>query len=218
MILGECTLFPESSIPLFIFEPRYRTMLAEALDGHRMFCLAMQKPGSTRETPSPVAGLGLVRACHWNENGTANLVLQGLARVRLGRVVQLKPYRLHEIEIMTAETRDPAAAAALSDRLLDLVDARLHQGSIQVPVSVLHVLSSLCPDRDHLNVSDCLTALRSLSNPGALADLVAMLLLPEAWARQSVMETSIVEDRLAQLIQLMAGEVARLQKKAAPGD
>ena len=32
MILGECNLFPQALLPLFIFEPRYRTMLAEAPD------------------------------------------------------------------------------------------------------------------------------------------------------------------------------------------
>ena len=41
MILGERNLFPQAILPLFIFEPRYRAMLAESLESHRMFCLAM---------------------------------------------------------------------------------------------------------------------------------------------------------------------------------
>src|SRR5262245_66061767 len=48
-------------LPLYIFEPRYRKMLADALKSHRMFTVAMQRPGQNREAPCPVAGLGLIR-------------------------------------------------------------------------------------------------------------------------------------------------------------
>ena len=84
MVLSGACLFPQALLPLFIFEPRYRQMLAASLDGHRMFVIAMARPGSTRETPLPVAGLGLVRASVENDDGTSNLVVQGLSR-EIGR-------------------------------------------------------------------------------------------------------------------------------------
>ena len=37
MILPKATLFPSAPLPLYIFEPRYRQMLAHALDTQRMF-------------------------------------------------------------------------------------------------------------------------------------------------------------------------------------
>src|SRR6267154_1999339 len=52
MTLPEATLFPQALLPLYIFEPRYRQMLADALHSNRMFSVAMRKPGSTRESPS----------------------------------------------------------------------------------------------------------------------------------------------------------------------
>ena len=60
-------LFPHSLVPLYIFEPRYRAMLAWALERDRIFCIALQKPGEA-ESKSGVhfhhtAGLGLIRAC-----------------------------------------------------------------------------------------------------------------------------------------------------------
>ena len=61
MTLPSATLFPQALLPLYIFEPRYRQMLADTLKHNRMFSVAMQKPGRTRETPCPVAGLGLIR-------------------------------------------------------------------------------------------------------------------------------------------------------------
>src|SRR6266571_1584125 len=83
MTLPNAVLFPQALVPLYIFEPRYRQMLADALDSHRMFSVAMQKPDTTREAPCSVAGLGLIRASVLNKDGTSNLIIQGLARVRL---------------------------------------------------------------------------------------------------------------------------------------
>ena len=216
MILGECMLFPETLVPLFIFEPRYRLMLAESLETHRFFCLAMQKPGCTRESPSEIAGLGIIRASQLNENGTSNMVVQGMARIRLGKAVQLKPYRAHAYEVVESTGADPTVASGLVDQLLDLVDARLRQGSIRIPLAMMNLLSGLCPGQEELTVADCLTALRRMSNPGTLADMVAMLLLPHPKTRQLILETPLIEERLMLLVRLLTGEVARLQKKSSP--
>src|SRR3954468_12920125 len=98
MTLPEATLFPQALLPLYIFEPRYRQMLADALHSNRMFLVAMQRPGSTRESPSPVAGLGLIRVSVGHRDGTSHLILQGLARVQLAEAVRYKPYRIQRIQ------------------------------------------------------------------------------------------------------------------------
>ena len=55
MILSNATLFPGAILPLHIFEPRYRRMLSDVLESHRMFAIAMRRPGTRREVPMPVA-------------------------------------------------------------------------------------------------------------------------------------------------------------------
>src|SRR3974377_1264678 len=97
MTLPNATLFPQALLPLYIFEPRYRQMLADALHPHRMFSVAMQKPGSGRESPSPVAGLGLIRVSVGHRDGTSHLILQGLARVELGEAVRYRAYRIQGV-------------------------------------------------------------------------------------------------------------------------
>src|SRR5437899_12581731 len=92
MTLPEATLFPQALLPLYIFEPRYRQMLADALHSDRMFSVAMQKPGSTREAPSPIAGLGLIRVSAGHRAGTSHLSLRGIARVGLETAVRGKPF------------------------------------------------------------------------------------------------------------------------------
>src|SRR5687768_3852951 len=81
MILPEATLFPHALLPLHIFEPRYRAMLAWTLERNRVFCVAKMKAGaseaSSRHCFHETAGLGLVRACVQRPDGTSDLVLQG---------------------------------------------------------------------------------------------------------------------------------------------
>src|SRR5690242_10614936 len=105
MVLPDAILFPQAMLPLYIFEPRYRRMLSDVLDSHRMFSVALQKPGR-RATPSPVAGLGLVRASVGNRDGTSHLVLQGIARVRLAEPVRYKPYRVQKMKPLETTAGD----------------------------------------------------------------------------------------------------------------
>src|SRR5712671_6398465 len=106
MTLPTATLFPQALLPLYIFEPRYRRMLADSLKSDRMFSVAMQKPGRSRETPCPVAGLGLIRVSVDHEDGTSHLILQGLTRVELCQTVQYKPYRVQRIRPLQAAPND----------------------------------------------------------------------------------------------------------------
>src|SRR5512139_302755 len=93
MTLPNATLFPQALLPLYIFEPRYRQMLADALHSNRVMSVAMRKAKTTRETPNEIAGVGLIRVAVTHKDGTSHLILQGLTRVKLGKVVRYRPYR-----------------------------------------------------------------------------------------------------------------------------
>jgi ATP-dependent Lon protease len=215
MVLGGCHLFPQAMGPLFIFEPRYRTLLAEALGGDRMFCLAMQQPGVKQERPCRIAGLGLIRVSVNNPNGTSNLMLQGLSRVRLGKQVQTKPYRVHLIEPMVAEPKESLVIDALMARTVDLVETRLRLGP-QLPLPPLTQLAGGRSSTEPVQVEDCIRALRRLDDPGVLADLVTTLLLPDPAMRQLVLQAVDLEERLRHVVHFLMGEVARLQKSPPP--
>ena len=80
MPLPGASLFPHALLPLYIFELRYRQMLKHALAHHRMFCVALIKPGCA-DWHSPAdffhtAGVGLIRACVERGDGTSNLILK----------------------------------------------------------------------------------------------------------------------------------------------
>src|SRR5438067_12845223 len=97
MTLPNATLFPQALLPLYIFEPRYRQMLADALHSNRMFAVAMQRPGNSREVPARVAGLGWIRVLVGHRDGTSDLILQGIAWVKLKETLSNKRYRILRI-------------------------------------------------------------------------------------------------------------------------
>src|SRR6476620_6751953 len=125
MTLPNATLFPQALLPLYIFEPRYRQMLADALHSDRMFSVAMQQPGSSREAPSPVAGLGLIRVSVKHKDNTSHLILQGIARVELEQAVRYKPYRLQRIRPLETPPCDTVAVDALLAKVRELLEERI---------------------------------------------------------------------------------------------
>src|SRR5436305_5256565 len=93
MTLANTTFFPQALMPLHIFEPRYRHMLRDALASNRLFAVAgldfhqLDVPGAAFEPPHRVASVGIIRACQKNDNGTSNLLLQGLCRVEIVKIL-----------------------------------------------------------------------------------------------------------------------------------
>src|SRR5579863_302620 len=128
MTLPNAILFPQALLPLYIFEPRYRRMLVDSLDTDRMFSVSMQKPGRTRETPSPVAGLGLIRVSVGHHDGTSHLVLQGIARVELAETVRYKPYRVQRIRALESPPCNDVVVDALLAKVRELLEERVTLG------------------------------------------------------------------------------------------
>jgi ATP-dependent Lon protease len=213
MTLPNAILFPQAMLPLYIFEPRYRRMLSDALGSHRMLSVAMQKPGRTRETPCTVAGLGLIRASVARQDGTSNLVLQGLARVELTGTVRYKPYRVHRIRTIESSATDSVAVDALTVKVLELVSERLEQG-FELPFHVLKKLGQLEElDTDDLPpdfaLKQGIEILVKLNNPEQIADLVSGTLLSSPFERQLLLETVDLESRLKHLIHFLMAELRR---------
>jgi len=216
MTLPNAILFPQAMLPLYIFEPRYQRMLSDALGSHRMFSVAMQKPGRSRETPCNIAGLGLIRASVARSDGTSNLVLQGIARVELTRTVRYKPYRVHRIRPLQSSTTDSVAVDALTVKVLELVSERLQQG-LELPFHVLKKLGQLeALDPEELPpdfaLKQGIEILAKINNPEQIADLVSGTLLSSPTQRQLLLETVDLETRLKHLIHFLMAEVRRQAK------
>ena len=104
--LPNTVFFPQALLPLHIFEPRYQQMLRTVLASNRIFAVARLdpsqagKPGA-HEPAHSIATVGIIRACQKADDNTSNLLLQGLSRVSIGRVVRERPYRIIAVQPLT---------------------------------------------------------------------------------------------------------------------
>lgn len=211
MTLPNATLFPLALLPLYIFEPRYRQMLKDVLHSHRFFAVAMQKPGTTREIPAPVAGIGMVRVCVTHTDGTSHLILQGISRVELQEAVRYKPYRLQKIRPLATPPCDEVRTDPLVARVKELLQERVNLG-LPFPYPVMSPSDDSSAGTTSFSAKDVLKYLDSISDAEQAVDLVSCAVLPEAADRQAILETTDVETRLRQLIRYLIKDMKRNKK------
>ncbi len=112
--LPNVVLFPHAILPLQIFEPRYRQMTADALEGERLIAMSLMRPGWNRlpahATPAihHIVGLGKIIAHEKLADGRYYLVLRGLARAKLLSEQQVDlPYRIGQLELCREVLTEP---------------------------------------------------------------------------------------------------------------
>jgi len=178
MALSGATVFPNALLPLYIFEPRYRQMLEFVLQEHRIFGIGMVD-GPEEWDLRPIAGTGVVRACVRNDDGTSNLILQGICRVRILEWTQQEPFRIARIQPLASQNKQNPDLPELTSELREFCSSLNHQG-VKFPSELEELL-------DHLD------------NPDVLSDVIASTLVSDAHRRQQLLE----EFDLAQRIRLL---------------
>lgn len=97
--LPNVVLFPYMTLPLHVFEPRYRKMAQDALVSHRTIGMVLLRPGweADYEGRPPVFEHGCAGTIVGSEtlaDGRLNIVLKGTTRFRIGEEHAGEPYRL----------------------------------------------------------------------------------------------------------------------------
>jgi Lon protease-like protein len=101
--LSEVVLFPDTLLPLHIFEPRYRRMLADALDGDRTIGMVLVKDPDATPAPSvyPVGCAGTIVEHKPFADGRSLVVLRGTVKFRIRREIDSsEPYRIVEAQAL----------------------------------------------------------------------------------------------------------------------
>ncbi len=92
-------LFPGTPLPLHIFEPRYRKMLADCLAGDRRFGITPTGGGQELPDPGTVGCVAEVRVNQELPDGRSNVVVLGGSRFVLRqRLEELEPYPVALVE------------------------------------------------------------------------------------------------------------------------
>jgi ATP-dependent Lon protease len=132
------------------------------------------------EEVEKIAGAGLVRACIRNDNGTSNLILQGVSRILFSGWEQLEPYRIAKVQPLLS----------IGGESLEL-DSKVIR---------LHALCSLFKEKGIELPSQFEAYLNQITNIGVITDLVASTLVANASVRQQLLEEVEISKRLDKLL------------------
>src|SRR5215813_14728033 len=104
--LPNVVLFPNVFLPLHIFEPRYREMVADAIAGDRMIGMVLLRPGWERDyegNPAvyPIGASGVITHFERLADGRYNIILRGLERFRILEEDRSRAYRRAVVERLT---------------------------------------------------------------------------------------------------------------------
>jgi Lon protease-like protein len=129
--LPNVVLFPRTLLPLHIFEPRYRKMVGDALEGSRQIGMVLLQPGwpggyQGNLEVFDTGGAGLITEYKSLEEGHYNILLSGHHRFRIMDFIQEEPYRVARVQLLKEilpsdrEANEIATELALSFQELNL--------------------------------------------------------------------------------------------------
>lgn len=197
-------LFPGVHLPLHVFEPRYRAMMAEVLgpdDAPRpdaSFGVACIREGfevGARAETHTVGCLGAVEWVRRHPDGTMDLLVRGARRFRIISRPDDDPYPRAEVEFL-AEQRGPRPEEAL----------RLARSAIDRYRGVVARLSGQTQD-EHKTLAD---------DPVAASFAAAAELQIETPRLQELLEAPNASDRLARVAAIARAEAALLDTVGPP--
>jgi len=188
ILLSDTVLFPHGALPLHIFEPRYRAMLADAIQGNCFFCvgnLLEAREGDPDQRPASIGTLGLIRASREAENGTSNVLLHGVMRVVFESWSENEaPYPYATIRPILDTTLAQAEETQYLQRLQNALNGALSGFPKEVT--------------DQLN-----EIIEQAGDSATASDAIAQQLIHDPQDRQRLLETTEVRKRLDFLIRFL---------------
>jgi Lon protease-like protein len=199
------SILPGTPAPFHVFEPRYKALVGDALDGDRVLAVpslfGKADAHALRPPLKAICGAGVIETFDRYEDGRFDIVLRGLARVRL--VEELPPAKLYR------EFR-----AEVLDDVLPAGGARALQGELEALRQLVFELSTKLPAES--GASQLAEAVAQMKDPSSIVDLVAAAAVSDPDDRQEVLEELSVAKRLERVIEEVAGVVLVLSKGRGP--
>jgi uncharacterized protein len=195
--LPNVVLFPNVFLPLHIFEPRYREMVADAVASDRMLGMVLLRPGWQRDYEGrppiyPIGCSGVMTHVERMADGRYNLVLRGLERFRVVQEDHEKSYRRAIVEPLAE------AVPTADDR--------------QVLRNCRAKLESLLSSHDRARAESTMPATMSDED---LVNALAQYLDLEPLEKQALLEHGCLRSRAQTLVELL--EMKMLALKMAGG-
>jgi len=137
--LPNLVFFPRTRLPLHVFEPRYRRMVADAVAADQRFGIVLLRPGweSDYFGAPPIFSCGTVGQIEQAvplEDGRYNILVRGEVRFRVLGEVGREPYRTARVIVQPEQSRDVSQTYTQKTWLADLSRQYLHYLPDQVAV------------------------------------------------------------------------------------
>jgi Lon protease-like protein len=111
--LAGALLFPRMHLPLHVFEPRYRALISDAMARDRRIGMIQPREPGLVPPLFAVGCLGRITDVEALEDGRFNIVLEGIARFRLLRELDVAtPFRQIEAEVEEVPEESDVLASA----------------------------------------------------------------------------------------------------------
>jgi ATP-dependent Lon protease len=193
--LKETVVFPDSMIPLAIGQERSIRLVDEAVANDRPIALVTSREGDDEaQSADDLYSVGTAALIHKMirvPDGTLRILVQGLRRVRLTRIVKDDPYLVGEFEEQPDVISREKEIAALAR-------------NVETLFSRIIALVPYLPDELQL-------AATNAEDPSALANLIATTMRLKTSEKQELLEEADVEARLRQLTVILNRELELLE-------
>ena len=128
--LPETVFFPKTFLPLNIFEARYKKMLLDSFENEKIICVTLLK-NSIKEDHNEfpdicsTACIGRIEMKNETSQGTYNILLSGLKKVKIYEIKSDKEYRQAKVEIINEIS---------GDENLDLLKEKVFRAFERMPI------------------------------------------------------------------------------------
>ncbi|HXN42249.1 MAG TPA: endopeptidase La, partial [Myxococcaceae bacterium] len=193
--LRDVVVFPHMVIPLFVGRPKSIKALEAAMEEGKNVVLVAQK-SAAKDEPNPedlyeVGTVSTILQMLKLPDGTVKVLVEGVQRARIERVLTDKANFEGEIELIVSEEPDSNEVEAMRRTLLAQFDQYVKLNK-KIPPEVL-------------------TSLSGIDGAGRLSDTIAAHLPLKLEQKQQILEMSQVSRRLEQLLQLLETEIDIMQ-------
>ncbi len=193
--LRDVVVFPHMVIPLFVGRPKSIKALEAAMEEGKNVVLVAQK-SAAKDEPNPedlydVGTVSTILQMLKLPDGTVKVLVEGVQRARIERVLTDKANFEAEIELIASEEPDSNEVEAMRRTLLAQFDQYVKLNK-KIPPEVL-------------------TSLAGIDGAGRLSDTIAAHLPLKLEQKQQILEMFHVGRRLEQLLQLLETEIDIMQ-------
>lgn len=184
--LPNAVFFPNTSLPLHIFEPRYRDMIQDAIEqGMPIIIVRMKEPRTYNDQGQPefheVGGLGFLSQHQELPDGRFNVLIEGVARVRILKEQETeRTYRMAHGELIHEIEPDAAKVQEMMAMLRGCVMG-LQSHYVRLAEAIARIMNQL-------------------DAPGSIADTIASIIITDPSQRQDILDERHVEVRLEAVV------------------